>query len=321
MENEISDHEIVVYADDNTPIAADADPVALQGKIQVDADVVTGWFKKNDMICSSEKTKLLVIGTHANRQRKLFQNNQSLRVNVCDEIKVESGSEKLLGVIVNNTATFRHHLHGDDDNPGLIKELSTRVGMLKKIKRFLPAPKLGMVMDGLFGSKLAYGITVWGRVWNIPGNTDDEVRSPSLTKDDMKRLQVLQNKCLRILTNSDYKTPTLNLLEKTNKLSVHQQIAYQTLSQVYSVRATKFPAYHYRRLFMKKDDMSIGTRSNDEYRINRVNFNLSLCRSNFFYQSSRLWSSLPLNIKAMRSKLSFKKKCKSWVKKKIMIKP
>ena len=98
----------------------------------------------------------------------------------------ESGSEKLLGVIVNNTATFRHHLHGDDDNPGLIKELSTRVGMLKKIKRFLPAPKLGMVMDGLFGSKLAYGITVWGRVWNIPGNTDDEVRSPSLTKDDMK---------------------------------------------------------------------------------------------------------------------------------------
>ena len=63
----------------------------------------------------------------------------------------------------------------------------------------LPAPKLGMVMDGLFGSKLAYGITVWGRVWNIPGNTDDEVRSPSLTKDDIKRLQVLQNKCLRIL--------------------------------------------------------------------------------------------------------------------------
>ena len=137
----------------------------------------------------------------------------------------------------------------------------------------------------------------------------------------MKRLQVLQNKCLRILTNSDYKTPTLNLLEKNNKLSVHQQIAYQTLSQVYSVRATKFPAYPYRRLFMKKDDMSIGTRSNDEYRINRVNFNLSLCRTNFFYQSSRLWSSLPLNIKAMRSKHSFKKMCKSWVKKKIMIKP
>ena len=117
---------------------------------------------------------------------------------------------------------------------------------MKKTKRYLPPSKLVMVMDGLFGSKLAYGITVWGCVWNIPGNTDDVVRSPSLTKDDMKRLQVLQNKCLRILTNSDYKTPTLNLLEKTKKLSVHQQIAYQTLSQVYSIHATKFPAHHFR---------------------------------------------------------------------------
>ena len=97
-------------------------------------------------------------------------------------------------------------------------------------------------------------------------------------------------------------------------------MAYQMLSQVYSVHATRLPAYHFKRLF-KKDDVHTGTRSNDEYRINRVDFNLSLGRTSFFYQSSRLWSSLPPDIKASRSKPLFRKRCKSWVKKNIMIKP
>ena len=70
--------EVVVYADDNTPVAADADPLSLQTKTQQEADIVTDWFSRNDMICSSEKTKLLVVGTHLNRHRKLIQNNITL---------------------------------------------------------------------------------------------------------------------------------------------------------------------------------------------------------------------------------------------------
>ena len=89
-------------------------------------------------------------------------------------------------------------------------------------------------MAGMFSSKLTYGITVWGRIWNIPGSLDEEAlgrTSPSLTKDDLRKLQVLQNKCLRIVTNSDYKTPTSVLLDKTKLLSVHQQMAQLSLSQ------------------------------------------------------------------------------------------
>ena len=74
--------------------------------------------------------------------------------------KDESVSERLLGVLVNNSATFKNHILGDADNPGLVKQLATRVGMLKKLKKFLPPAKLMMVMDGIFGSKLAYGMTV-----------------------------------------------------------------------------------------------------------------------------------------------------------------
>ena len=317
-----SDYEIVVYADDNSPMAADAHPHALQEKIQHEADVVTKWFSRNEMVCSSEKTKLLIVGTHSNRYKKLLNDDISLNVNVCGEIKQETVSEKLLGVIVNNTATFKHHMYGDDENPGLIKQLSTRVGMLKRLKRFLSPAKLRMAMDGLFGSKLAYGMTVWGRVWGIPGNIEEEIRSPSLTKEDMRKLQVLQNKCLRLLTSSDYKTPTNILLQKTQKLSVHQQVAYLSLSQVFSIHQNKSPVYHYRRLFMKTNNNTIpDTRTQNTHGINRVEFKLSLCRTNFFYQSSRLWSSLPIHIRSAKNQFMFKKKCKAWVNAMIRVKP
>ena len=37
-------------------------------------------------------------------------------------------SEKLLGVVVNNKLTWKEHLHGDNENEGLISQLKKRVG-------------------------------------------------------------------------------------------------------------------------------------------------------------------------------------------------
>ena len=120
-----------------------------------------------------------------------------------------------------------------------------------------------------------------------------------------------------MVTDSDYKTPTEVLLKKINSLIVHLRIAHLSLSQVYNIHKTKLPAYHHSRLFENEHR----TRSVDDYRVNRIEFGLSLARSNFFYQSSRLWSAIPDHIKAAHNKTTFKKKSKSWVKSNIMVKP
>ena len=107
-----------------------------------------------------------------------------LGIYVCGEHRIESKSEKLLGVVVYNVATWKHHLHGVDENVGLLKQLSMRVGMLKNLAK---------VISGLFQSKLIYCITVWGSL--IPGSRDEQNRlSSSLTEEDVRKLRVLQNK-------------------------------------------------------------------------------------------------------------------------------
>ena len=66
-----NESDIIIFADDNTPSTYHENPEMLEYKIQDDANTVTEWFTKNDMICSSDKTKLLIIGTNINRKKKL----------------------------------------------------------------------------------------------------------------------------------------------------------------------------------------------------------------------------------------------------------
>ena len=158
----------------------------------------------NDLTCSGEKTKLLVVGTRANRLAKLADVDPELVV--CGDVVKETTSEKLLGVVINNTATWHHHLHGDADNPGLLPTLSKRVGMLRKLRKVTPDRKFNQLVSGIFTSKMMFGATVWGGVWDIPGVQGDNIRKTSIGKSDMRKLQVLQNKVLRLQTRMPYGT-------------------------------------------------------------------------------------------------------------------
>ena len=193
------------------------------------------------MNCSGEKTKLLICGTRAMRQSRIENENIQPIVKVCgDDIK-ESSSEKLLGVIVNNTLSWKNHLHGNEEDEGLIKNLSKRVNMLKRLRKFLPNPQFKSTVSGLFLSKLSYCITVWGSVWNIQGDISESKMKTNMSKDDLRKLQVLHNKCMRLQTGKDRNTSCTTLLSLTNSLSVHQMIAHKSAIQVYNVSKNEAP--------------------------------------------------------------------------------
>ena len=72
--------------------------------------------------------------------------------------------------------------------------------MLKQIRKYVSIGVFRMIINGLFNSKLIYGITVYGGVWGLPGIfTEDATNSTGITKEDMRKLQVLQNSALRLL--------------------------------------------------------------------------------------------------------------------------
>ncbi len=119
-----------------------------------------------------------------------------------------------------------------DNFVGLIPKLVKRIGLLKRLKKFMTIETFSMVMNGIFNSTLIYCLPVYGNVW-LQG--DQRFRYRSFKKDDLRRLQVLQNRAHRLLTNLPSHTSTEVLVKASGQLSVHQLTAYHSLVSLHKV--------------------------------------------------------------------------------------
>ena len=143
---------------------------------------------------------------------------------------------------MNNNLTWKEHLYGDNENEGLITQLKKRVGTLKRLAKYMNKSRLSMLSEGIFYSKLVYCLAVIG---NVSGmfNYREGTRMAGMTADDINKLQVIQNSLNRLLTGARKGTPTKDLLERTDRMSIMQMVAYHTLTIVHKVIQTGKPEY------------------------------------------------------------------------------
>ena len=250
---------------------------------------------------------MLIVGTKRLRTLRL---DEPIKISVDGLEVIETKSEKLLWVTINNELTWKEHLYGETwrshekNAPGLIPQLSQRIGILKKISNYMSKRRLKMFAEGMFYSKLNYCLPVFGHVFGLDRYRDTATRYPSFTKEDSRKLQVLQNSLMRLLTMRKQGTPTSTLLKLTNSLSVQQMVAIQTLAMVHKVLTTSKPAYLAKKL--KTSEESDG-------RIEVIKYKLSTSRCGFVYRGTQLFNSLPQNLRKERNLKTFKALTRHWV--------
>ena len=99
---------------------------------------------------------------------------------------------KYLGVFIDDKLNFQVHIKH------LEKKASLSVGILSKVKNYLPTHALFKLYYTLVDSHLLYGLIVWGNTY------------PTY----LSRLITLQNKALRIVTKSGWYQNVLPLDQK-----------------------------------------------------------------------------------------------------------
>ena len=166
------------------------------------------------MLCSGDKTKLLIVCNRETRARKINAVNKHFQINVGGKVITETSEEKLLGMVMSDNMTWKTHIFGNnksgkDKMQGLISQLSQRVGMISRLSKVMTRSQLSNTVSGIFTSKLLYGILLISNVWGIHDMDDTVRKSISFTKEDCRKFQVLQNKVLQIQTHtSDRNVPT-----------------------------------------------------------------------------------------------------------------
>ena len=308
----------ILYADDDTSTVSDADPDNLEHKIQEKANSATQWIQDNRMICSGEKTKLLVVGTKELRRVRLQAHNKVLSVSVCGQEILETKDEKLLGIIISNDLTWNTHLYGNklqgkDKLVGLVPQLSQRVGVIKKLSKVLSKKQLQNTCSGIFTSKLLYGLPLFSNTWGIPDLDDSNRRYSAFTKEDCRRLQVLQNKVQRIITrNYDLNVATDVLLGETKDLSVNQLGAFHSVMTAYKAIRSEKPRYLADKLKLR---LPLPNTAFPHRQLNTIktNCSLTISRSGFIHRASTIWNQLPGTLRSELQPRRFRNGLREWI--------
>ena len=277
------------------------------------------------MICAGDKTKLMIVSTKQLRDSKLTPINKSLSLNVCGQPVDESSSEKLLGMIVENDLTWIIYMHGNNKTDtekitGLLMKLSQIIGILLKLSKVLTKQQFNSVSNGVFTSLLIYCIQVFGHVWGIDKHDETNRKYTNFTKEDCRRLQVLQNKMLKLRSGLPYDFPTNDLLKTTGELSVHQLVAYHTLLQTNKTLISKKPSYIYEKLNLRTAGENSVFPQRQSHTI-QIKKRLTLSRSCFIYRGASLFNLLPMELRISKNEKHFKTEVKVWVKTNIAIGP
>ena len=272
-------NEIECYADDST-LSASSDLVAnVEDKLTSDCGFLSKWMLENRFKLNPEKTHLLVIGT-TNLLRKMpsdlrvFMDGVQLTKSLCK-------SELLLGVKIQQNLKWSEHISY------LESKLKVRMAGLEKLKYVMSKSNRKMIVEGMFKSVLLYGLPLFG----------------GCSKQELKCLQVQQNRAARLVLRAPPRTSTTLMLEKLSWLSVNQLIALQTLLMVYRIRKSKEP----------ENLSEYFSQESRQGRIMMENIKQDFYRQSFVYRGSSLWNRLPCKIRCANTCSLFKKQVREWI--------
>ena len=129
----------------------------------------------------------------------------------------------------------------------------------------------------------------------------------SLGKSMKKKLQIMQNKVIRFILDLGPRTRiTCDILESVNMLHTSDRVTQLRLNHVFNIFNGNAPTY-LNQHFVRNDGITRAA-TNMNYLVPRVG---SQGSSNFYYNAILDWNSLPVPIKQISSKPTFKEAVKS----------
>ena len=206
------DLKTIIYADDTTLFATlnNDNFSAVKDKINNELKSISMWLKLNKLSLNIEKTKAMLFHTE-NRQVKI----PDIYI---DNIKVDFTEEfNFLGLRLDKNLKWKCHLNY------ISKKISKTIGIMAKLKNYLPTNALFNIYNALILPHLHYCSLIWG--WQS------------------HNLSVAQKKAIRIITKSRYNAHTNTLFKQLNTLKIQDICALHDYTFCYKLINRQAPDF------------------------------------------------------------------------------
>ena len=267
VSNELS---TVLFADDTTLYASGKNFSDLSQIINSEFVKIKNWTYANRLSLNLEKTIVMSFSMNKNLPNPTiyFENNSFTVTN----------QTKFLGLIIDDQLKFSSHLQ-------LVSlKLSKTVGIIYRVKTYLPRKVLVQLYYSLVYPYLTYCVNIWGSTYDT----------------HLKPIEILQKKILRLITNSSYYAHTTPIFQELNILK---------LCDIYKFHAALF-------MFDKIQSSAIAPRHSYSTRFNsdiRPAFHrLTITQHSLSYTAPKIWSNIPISIRNITKLKSFKKNLKQF---------
>jgi len=265
----------ILFADDTTVFHSDTDITKLLRIMNEELVEIVNWFRCNKLSLNAAKTNFMILGTP--HQTKNIIHDTQIILDGCKLVRVNSA--KFLGITIDENITWKPHI----DN--VSKICSKNIGVLNKLKCYLPKSSLYKLYCTLILPYLSYGIILWG----------------SANKDCLNRILKLQKRAVRIISDSSYLCHTKPLFERFNMLNIENLFKKECCIFMYKYNNGMLPKVFDNMFTDMKSIHDYDTRNKDSLRpeIHKV--------TNIITIGPKVWNSLPKNIKAVKNISAFKK--------------
>ena len=276
------------YADDSTNSVADKTALGVKVKLESDAEKIRQYMRASRLLIAEDKSVFILA---SNKQKIRTEDDKKLTLKIGDQEIAQSRCAKILGVLVNSQLDWTSHLHGipgDEEEVGLLKKLSNRIGLAHKVKN-LPFKLRKMVITGTFLSKLSYGLEVWG----------------SATKGQLNQVGQLEKMAARMVTKNHRSVSSAENFKQCGWLNIENLIKLKTLTFFYKLRMSQTVPYFEKLIGRGRKEFSSRFPEYEQEQGRSVKYGTV---SRF----KRLWNDLPEEVRTAPAK-QFKKVARSYI--------
>ena len=272
--------EIFLYADDTALYYAADNSHIIEDVLNTEMQNVSDWFMTNKLTLNSKKTKVMIFGTS-----KRLKALPPLNIR-CGNDQIEQVSVfKYLGILLDSTLSFSEHIDY------VCKKVNMRLSVLGRTRKYLSVKTSLMLYKSLVMPYFDYCDTLW------------DCCSCQLKQ----KLQILQNRALRIINKADRRTHISDLHNMSKILTLEQRRKYHTHVFMYKALNNLCPDYISSKFCYSSNIHQHSTRSASSNSLHIPRINLNVGKSRISYRGAISWNSLPPEIRQAPTLRLFKK--------------
>ena len=271
-----------LFADDTSILFKTNDPQNAIPSVNRELVIVCNWFKANKLSLNVKKTNFILF-------HQLYNKFPDLKICIDGQLVSQTNSVKFLGLNLDPNLNWKNHVNT------LCNKIAQTIGILFKIRCFVPQRILINLYHSLILSQLSYCNIVWG-------NTHPTY---------LNRLYVLQKKAIRLITSSDYLAHTSPLLKDYKILSLFDIYSFQLGVFMYKICNNLLPPFLCNKFSYNSDIHDHFTRQSKNLHFKSVRCNIQ--KKSFIHTGTHLWNNLDPTLKDAPSISYFSCKLKTFL--------